>query len=138
MAIRGLDHLVYASPDLQQAIEAVRALTGVEPVRGGSHAGRGTRNALLSLGAYSYIEILAPDPAQSAEARARSADRIPGTPRLIEWATILSGQWKMGASGGLDLGADRGYVTNTSYGRANCLAADSRDRARRRSCSLSD
>jgi hypothetical protein len=107
MAIKGLDHLVYASPDLQQAIEAVRALTGVEPVLGGSHPGRGTQNALLSLGADSYIEILAPDRAQSAEALARSADRIPEAPRVIGWAAKcddLERAVEMAASGGLDLG----------------------------------
>jgi len=86
MAVTGLDHIIYASPDLERAIEKVRALTGVEPVHGGSHPGRGTRNALVSLGPDTYIEILAPDPSQSAEALTLAADRIPQTGRVINWA----------------------------------------------------
>ena len=86
MAVTGLDHIIYASPDLERAIEKVRALTGVEPVHGGSHPGRGTQNALVSLGPDTYIEILAPDPSQSTEALALAADRIPATGRVINWA----------------------------------------------------
>ncbi len=86
MAITGLDHIIYAAPDLQRAMEYIRALTGIEPIRGGAHPGRGTQNALVSLGSDTYIEILAPDPTQSAEALALAADRIPATGRIINWA----------------------------------------------------
>jgi Glyoxalase-like domain len=86
MPITGLDHIIYGSPDLERAIEEVRALTGVEPIRGGVHPGRGTRNALLSLGPLTYLELLAPDPAQSSEALALAAERIPATSRIINWA----------------------------------------------------
>lgn len=37
-----LDHLVYAAPDLAAAVEDVARLTGVRPVPGGSHVGKGT------------------------------------------------------------------------------------------------
>lgn len=86
MAVSGLDHIIYASPDLERAMKEVSVLTGVQPVPGGSHHGRGTRNALLSLGPETYIEILAPDPDQPAEALARAAERIPATSRIINWA----------------------------------------------------
>ena len=107
MAITGLDHIIYATPDLDLGIEEIRALTGVEPMLGGSHPGRGTRNALLSLGPDTYIEILAPDPAQSAEALACAADQIPSTGRLAAWAAKcddLEGVMKTAAQGALDLG----------------------------------
>jgi glyoxalase-like protein len=107
MAVTGLDHIIYAAPDLERGIEEIRALTGVEPVRGGSHPGRGTRNALLSLGQATYIEILAPDPSQPAEARARAAERIPATARIIGWAAKcddLEGAVSKASSRGLDLG----------------------------------
>jgi hypothetical protein len=55
-----LDHLVVAIGSLSEGIAQFQALTGVAPVVGGKHPGRGTENALVSLGGGSYLEILAP------------------------------------------------------------------------------
>ena len=58
-----LDHLILGIDDLERGIAEFTRLTGLEPQRGGQHPGRGTENALISLGDESYLEILAPTPA---------------------------------------------------------------------------
>jgi hypothetical protein len=82
-----VDHLVYAAPDLDQAAEMLEGLLGVRAAMGGSHAGEGTRNALLALGPRAYLEILAPDPGQPPPARPRwfGIDDL-RAPRLAAWA----------------------------------------------------
>ena len=57
-----LDHLVYGVPDLLSGVRQFAEDAGVEPVVGGRHAGLGTANYLVRLGAYAYLEIIGPDP----------------------------------------------------------------------------
>ena len=82
-----VDHLVYATPDLNRGVEALEKLLGVRATPGGQHPGRGTRNALITLGPATYLEIIAPDPEQPHPKTPRPFG-IDGLkePRLVAWA----------------------------------------------------
>jgi len=82
-----VDHLVYAAPDLERAVDQIEDLTGIRAVIGGSHPGGGTRNALISLGPATYLEIIAPDPEQT-DFDGRRIFRIDEleAPTLVTWA----------------------------------------------------
>ena len=87
-----LDHILLGCSDLQRGIEFVEQHTGVRATFGGVHPGRGTQNALLSLGTSNvnqkgrYLEIIAPDSRQSAADEHYSRLKTFKEPRLIGWA----------------------------------------------------
>lgn len=85
--IARVDHLVYATPDVDSTVEDLVARLGVRATTGGRHEGRGTRNALIAIGPRSYLEIIGPDLSQPAPPHPRwfgidALDR----PRLAAWA----------------------------------------------------
>lgn len=85
--MQGLDHLVYATPHLEDTVERLGQELGVRPTPGGRHPGRGTRNELLGLGPGSYLEIIGPDreSAPPDGTRPFGIDRL-ADPALVAWA----------------------------------------------------
>lgn len=80
-----IDHLVYATSDVDRTVLDLARRLGVEAVAGGRHLGFGTRNALLSLGT-SYLEIIGPDAGQHRPASGYwyGVENI-AEPRLVTW-----------------------------------------------------
>jgi catechol 2,3-dioxygenase-like lactoylglutathione lyase family enzyme len=88
-----LDHILLGCSDLDRGIAFVEKYTGVRAAFGGVHPGRGTRNALISLGEPSreelnprrYLEIIAPDPQQPGAPDHYGLLKL-NEPRLVGWA----------------------------------------------------
>ena len=82
-----LDHILLGCSDLQRGIDFVEEHTGVRAAFGGVHPGRGTQNALLSLGERRYLEIIVPDPGQP-DARNPLALHLKklSEPQIVGWA----------------------------------------------------
>lgn len=100
-----IDHLVYLCPDLGPAVADIAAQTGVRPAFGGQHPGLGTHNALLSLDGRTYLEIIAPDPAQPRPAELPFGLDTVTQPGLRAWAVApddLDAAVRRAASAGFD------------------------------------
>ncbi len=87
-----LDHILLGCNDLDRGMDFVEQGTGVRPAVGGVHPGRGTRNALLSLGERRYLEVIARDPQQDQnrveQFALKTLARLKelSSPHLIGWA----------------------------------------------------
>ena len=104
-----VDHLVYATPDLQLGIDTAEKLFGVRATPGGQHPGLGTRNALIALGPATYLEIIGPDPEQPRPAGGRrfGIDDLKA-PHLLTWVAKRKSLEQFDADAkahGVDLGA---------------------------------
>ena len=82
------DHIILGCRNLDDGIAYMEKLSGYRAAVGGSHPGRGTRNALLKLGHKSYFEILAPDPAQG-ELKWHKDLATLEAPVLVGWAVAV-------------------------------------------------
>lgn len=116
-----VDHLIWGGPDLEVEIDRFERLTGVRAALGGQHPGEGTRNALLRLGPTSYLELMAPDPAQPAPPRPRWLGLdVVTEPRLLTWAaraTELERRVVDAQAAGVHLGEVRAGRREASGGR---------------------
>ncbi|MEV6868897.1 VOC family protein [Streptosporangium subroseum] len=85
-----LDHLVYATPDLDATVAELERLLGERAAVGGRHPGLGTRNRLIGLGGRSYLEVVGPDPEQEAPAGPRPfrIDELAAA-ALVGWAVTV-------------------------------------------------
>ena len=90
-ALARVDHLVYATPNVNASVDALAKQLGVRATSGGQHPGRGTRNALLALGRTTYLEIIGPDPEQPKPAAPRvfGIDSLRQA-KLVTWAAKAS------------------------------------------------
>ena len=105
-----LDHIMFATPDLDQGIEEIADLTGVKPALGGAHPGIGTRNALLSLGEDQYLEIIAPDHRQNLSGTTGELLLEHGGSGIRGWAVATT-----------DLNSLADFATNAGYGCQDIL-----------------
>jgi hypothetical protein len=85
-----IDHFVLAAPDLARACTEFERATGVAPIAGGAHPGRGTHNALVAFDDSAYLEIIAPDPAQAATGMSVPMAKLQ-QPTLMHWAVRSRG-----------------------------------------------
>jgi Glyoxalase-like domain len=107
-----VDHVILGINDLQKGIEELESRTGVRAAFGGAHPGRGTQNALISLGEHHYLEILAPNPKEKGGERtegllgltqltpigwAARANDLPSTQRLLRSHGAQTGEIRPGA-----------------------------------------
>jgi hypothetical protein len=109
-----LDHLVYATPDLDRSVGQLAELTGVQPVEGGRHAALGTRNYLLGFGELRYLEIIGPDPEQPdpPQRRPLGIDDLTG-PRFVAWAMRVD-DIEAHAAKAVELGYNPGPIRSSS------------------------
>lgn len=103
-----IDHLIVGAPELEAGVRHVEQSLGARPAPGGRHPDLGTRNALLSLGGKTYLEVLAPDPVGPVPEGPLpfGIDELE-VPRLVTWcarAPDLSALVEGARARGLDLG----------------------------------
>jgi hypothetical protein len=82
------DHLVVGIRSLAEGTAQFTRLIGVAPAPGGAHPGRGTENALVSLGPGEYLEIIAPQAEarlSATDAKLRELDRL----TIVTWAVAV-------------------------------------------------
>ncbi|WP_284249716.1 VOC family protein [Litorihabitans aurantiacus] len=120
-----LDHVVYAGPDLAEAVDAVERFTGVRAAPGGVHP-TGTANALIAFTVDGervphYLEVIGPDPDgdRPASEIATFAIRERTVPAVATFAVHpadIEATAERAAAAGVDLGGIRPLSRRTPSG----------------------
>jgi hypothetical protein len=113
-----IDHLVYATDDLERTVAAFTERFGVVPTPGGRHLGWGTRNELVGLGDGTYLELVGPDRDQADPDGPRpfGIDDLEGE-RLVTWCARPEGTIEGARTRALAVGHDVGAVAEMSRRR---------------------
>ena len=89
-----LDHVIYATADLDEAAARVESELGLSVMPGGRHEGHGTHNRIVPLGG-GYLELMAvADPHEAADSPMGSAVQARLTEQgdgLFAWVVVLDG-----------------------------------------------
>jgi Glyoxalase-like domain len=89
-----IDHVIYATADLDEAAARVESELGLSVVPGGRHEGHGTHNRIVPLGG-GYLELMAvADPHEAANSPMGSAVQARLTEHgdgLFAWVIVLDG-----------------------------------------------
>ena len=108
------DHLVYAVPNLANAIDEFEQRLGLAPSFGGRHEGLGTHNAILPFEGETYLELIASDPDRPAPKQPRPFGLDASyRPRLVTWA-VRSRTIESDVAGANERGFDPGIVFEMS------------------------
>ena len=83
-----IDHLVWYTSDLAAGRTYFATRMDCEPLYGGEHPGEGTANAVMALGAETYLEILGRDVNQPAASLDPEVRGLEGA-RLYHWRWVV-------------------------------------------------
>lgn len=112
-----IDHLVVSAHSLNAGVAYVADALGVSPQPGGEHPRMGTHNALLRLGATTYLEVIAADPRAKPPSRPRwfELDQLlpSAPPRLATWVVRTSDIHEAASTSLASLGSVEAMTRNT-------------------------
>ncbi len=108
-----LDHITVAAHTLEQGVDHLRSVLGIELPYGGAHPRMATHNHLLRLGDSVFLEVIAIDPAAPAPDRPRWFQlddpalqaQLAIAPRLITWVVRTTDIARTFAASNRPLGA---------------------------------
>ena len=122
-----LDHLVVAASNLEQGVNYIRDVLGVEIPKGGEHPLMGTHNHVMRIGDEIFLEVIAINPEAPPPSRPRwfglddpaMQHSLQQRPRLVTWAANTNDLEQLQADTPMGLGE----ITPLSRGNLSWLFA---------------